>query len=154
MKTCGSCKTEKDLEQFSWRNKTKGLKMAWCKTCIKAYDAARHKTEEYKADKKVKRLNRLELNRAYIALYLISNPCIDCGIKDVRVLDFDHRDDVIKVGNISDMMHRTSLETIIKEVEKCDVRCSNCHRIRTGLQFGHWRSTMIAQVDDNGLPMF
>ena len=28
---------------------------------------------------------------------------------------------------------------VTAEIEKCDVRCGNCHRIRTAAQFGSYR---------------
>lgn len=140
MKTCTRCNEEKDIEQFNWRNKSKGWRLAWCKPCVKAYDATRTKTEKYRNTKKQQVQSRIERNRIYVGEYLFYNPCIDCGNKDVRVLDFDHRDGVEKVGNISEMIHRSSLKSIVLEIRKCDVRCANCHRIRTGEQFGFWRS--------------
>jgi hypothetical protein len=57
--------------------------------------------------------------------------CKDCGNKDFRVLDFDHinndKDD--NVGNLVNM--GCCWNTIMKEINKCEVVCSNCHRIRT-----------------------
>lgn len=55
--------------------------------------------------------------------------CIDCGIRDWRVLDFDHRGDSPKCFNISDSI--LNIKKILLEIEKCDVRCANCHRIKT-----------------------
>lgn len=57
--------------------------------------------------------------------------CIDCGINDVRVLDFDHvRGD--KKREISDMVsERRAIRDILNEISKCEVRCANCHRIVT-----------------------
>lgn len=55
--------------------------------------------------------------------------CEDCGYSDVLgALEFHHRDPVTKefgVGNWSG-----SLERLMAEVEKCDLVCSNCHRLR------------------------
>ncbi len=61
--------------------------------------------------------------------------CADCGTKDPRVLDFDHTGKHQKQYNISDMV-RTYLgkETILKEIKKCEIRCANCHRIKTILR--------------------
>ena len=58
--------------------------------------------------------------------------CVDCNTKDVRVLDFDHRDPNTKLFTISAAIGRTkSKSAVLKEISKCDVRCANCHRIRT-----------------------
>ena len=56
---------------------------------------------------------------------------MDCGEDNPLVLDFDHVAGK-KVMNISDMSRTCySRETIMKEIDKCEVRCSNCHRIVT-----------------------
>ena len=57
--------------------------------------------------------------------------CLDCGIKyKSYILDFDHVYGK-KVANIGQMLNYFSIEDILKEVAKCDVVCSNCHRERT-----------------------
>lgn len=67
-------------------------------------------------------------NRQYVLEYLLKNPCVDCGEKDPIVLDFDHVRG-IKKSNISDMIDDPAgLKTIQEEIDKCDVRCANCHR--------------------------
>ena len=70
-------------------------------------------------------------NREFIKEYKSNHPCVDCGETNPLVLDFDHvRGE--KKRNISDMAHACcSINTIIEEMEKCDIRCSNCHRIAT-----------------------
>ena len=55
--------------------------------------------------------------------------CLVCGNDDVRVLDFHHRDDN-KTANVSYLAcNGFRRETILVEMEKCDVLCANCHRI-------------------------
>jgi len=56
--------------------------------------------------------------------------CADCGESNPIVLDFDHLKD--KKYNVSRMIHDGfSWKAIKKEIEKCEVVCANCHRIRT-----------------------
>ena len=70
-------------------------------------------------------------NREYLNSYLKEHPCIDCGNSDIRVLEFDHVRGV-KVNNVTTLSKRGhTLEKIKKEIEKCEVRCANCHRIKT-----------------------
>ncbi len=58
--------------------------------------------------------------------------CKHCGIRDARVLDFHHRSPKTKKIGISIAVMRVwSLKKIFREVLKCDVLCSNCHRIET-----------------------
>ena len=59
-------------------------------------------------------------------------PCADCKLTwPTYVLDFDHRDGKIKIGNVAQMVYTHGLKAIIAEIAKCDLVCSNCHRIRT-----------------------
>lgn len=70
--------------------------------------------------------------RQWVKAYLRAHPCVDCGEADVRVLEFDHRDPLSKVANISRLTTGGCSVTMIeREVAKCDVRCANCHRRRT-----------------------
>jgi hypothetical protein len=66
--------------------------------------------------------------RQYVTDYLLAHPCVDCGEKDIIVLEFDHvRGD--KKYNVSNLiMQSYGLNTLITEIEKCEVRCANCHR--------------------------
>lgn len=60
------------------------------------------------------------------------NPCMDCGgTFPTECMDLDHvRGE--KVDNVSTLLARTaSMEEVIAEVDKCDLVCANCHRIRT-----------------------
>lgn len=55
--------------------------------------------------------------------------CNICNNNDFRVLEFHHKTDN-KEFNIADAIN-FSKEKILKEIAKCDVLCSNCHRIIT-----------------------
>lgn len=58
-------------------------------------------------------------------------PCRDCGRRFPTVcMDFDHKDQSDKKGIVSRMM-TASLDRLLAEIAKCDVVCSNCHRIRS-----------------------
>lgn len=60
------------------------------------------------------------------------NPCMDCGgTFPTECMDLDHvRGE--KIDNVSTLLARTaSMEEVVAEVEKCDLVCANCHRIRT-----------------------
>jgi hypothetical protein len=71
-------------------------------------------------------------NRKFLLEYLKSHPCIDCGERNPIVLEFDHKATHKKEYTIANMTGSSySLEKIKAEVSKCDVRCANCHRIKT-----------------------
>lgn len=61
--------------------------------------------------------------------------CFDCKVKyPYYILDFDHRDIFSKDFTIlASYGINSNLKILINEVRKCDVVCSNCHRIRTHL---------------------
>jgi hypothetical protein len=58
-------------------------------------------------------------------------PCMDCGGSfPPECMDFDHRPGEVKVLQVS-LMARYNLDKMLAEIAKCDLICSNCHRIRT-----------------------
>lgn len=60
-----------------------------------------------------------------------NKPCTDCGcVFPWYVMDFDHVRGEKRFG-IAQMLQHQGIETILLEIAKCDVVCSNCHRIRT-----------------------
>lgn len=67
---------------------------------------------------------------------LLGGRCLRCGIDDHRLLDFDHIDPLTKVMNISAKLH-LNIETLKKEIEKCQLLCANCHRLKTIEQHEH-----------------
>lgn len=68
--------------------------------------------------------------------YLSSHPCVDCGERDPVVLEFDHI--VEKIDDIATLVSRGfSWRSISQEIEKCEVRCANCHR-RVTAKRGRW----------------
>lgn len=76
---------------------------------------------------------RTQKARRLVRSYLRKNPCRDCDNKDIRVLDFDHVRGT-KRASVSDLVRRGSdWKIVAAEIAKCDVRCSNCHRVR------HWK---------------
>ena len=128
MKHCIKCGTSKPTEDFAWRNIVKGWRSPWCRGCMKAYDKERYKNPEYKLDARRRGEAARQQGREYISDYRKSHPCVDCGNSDPRVLDFDHlRDKDYNVAN----MWGLSVARIQKEIDKCEMRCANCHRIVT-----------------------
>jgi len=58
-----------------------------------------------------------------------------CGETDPLVLQFDHRDGTTKIDTVGTMVNRANWNTLLAEIAKCDVRCANCHRLRTAQKF-------------------
>lgn len=71
----------------------------------------------------------VERNYAFLA-ELKKKPCMDCGgIFPPECMDFDHLSN--KVASISHLVRKSSIKRLQSEIDKCDLVCSNCHRIRT-----------------------
>jgi hypothetical protein len=89
----------------------------------------------------------------YLVEYFLEHPCVDCGETDPLVLEFDHRED--KSFNISEGLRDRSWQSILDEIEKCDVVCANCHRRRTARRGGFARllaaEAAAARAGDRGI---
>jgi len=78
-------------------------------------------------------------NRKYLLQFLLKHPCVDCGESNPILLEFDHRKTEEKVGNIADMSRNgVSLSRLKSEVSKCEIRCANCHRLKTAREENWW----------------
>lgn len=76
---------------------------------------------------KFKRIAR-ERNREYIDLFLSNHPCVDCGESDIVVLEFDHVKGAKIMAVVNAINRAWSISKLKKEIDKCEVRCANCHR--------------------------
>lgn len=68
--------------------------------------------------------------REWLAQYKVSQGCIDCGYDaHAAALQLDHRG----AKNIEIADARSSIARLKQEIEsgECEVRCANCHSIRT-----------------------
>lgn len=85
-------------------------------------------------------------NRYNILEYLKVHHCVDCGESDPVVLQFDHvRGE--KAREVSTMVSTAfSWERISQEIEKCDVRCANCHIRKTAKDFNHYKTRIQFNV--------
>lgn len=144
MKTCKKCEQRKPLEEFQKCARNKDGHTGMCKVCKRKYDNAHYKANpERRQYIRANSYERMLKNKDYIWDYLSTHPCIDCGEKDPVVLEFDHREN--KVENIAVMVHENSLAKLKTEIAKCDVRCANCHRRKTAIDFGWWKMLRSAQ---------
>lgn len=136
MKKCGSCYEVKELTEFYKNSAKKSGIGSYCKKCNTLWVRKRYlnKKEYYDTKNKEGRLR----NQEFIYDYLLKNPCIDCGEKNPIVLEFDHLSD--KKFTISYMVRSLhSISGIQKEIDKCVIRCANCHRIKTAKQAGWFK---------------
>jgi len=74
--------------------------------------------------------------------FLSTKKCMDCGEKDPIVLEFDHKKPKDKFKSIAKMLSgHYSWDSIYKEIVKCDIRCANCHRRKSYIQFNCFGKT-------------
>ena len=146
MKICIRCNREFGLEEFNFKFKSKGIRQAHCKSCSRSYVKQHYiKNRDYYLKKALRNNSILRQKvRDFIWQYLSNHPCIDCEENDILVLEFDHRESkYLEIGKM--VTGRYSLERIKQEVEKCDVRCANCHRRKTAIQQG-WHKRNFAPI--------
>lgn len=71
------------------------------------------------------------IRRAKITAIKLARGCIDCGYKQHgAALEFDHLPGTQKKFAIG-ASAGTPWKIVVEEMAKCEVVCSNCHRIRT-----------------------
>jgi hypothetical protein len=70
-------------------------------------------------------------NTMRIGQIKVERGCVDCGYNaHPAALDFDHLPGVDKLHCVG-AMTTYSWSNIEAEIAKCEVRCANCHRIKT-----------------------
>jgi len=126
---CNHCHQEKPEEEFNWRYLALGQRQRTCRECQK-----RQKNDWYARNSATHKANTLEnkrvnknISRKFVWDYLMLHPCVDCGETDPIVLEFDH----VRAKKRLEISRMVALgylpNTIMKEIEKCEVRCRNCH---------------------------
>lgn len=109
---CKCCKEQKELKEFRIANQGKQNYHRWiCFPC-----------ERITLDER-----RNQYRNDYIS-YKKTLKCNRCGNSDHRVLQFHHKDDD-KEFNVSSKVGQRKLESLMKEIMKCEVLCANCHMI-------------------------
>lgn len=128
MKSCKTCSTE-DPEAFYETQRAH-----YCRPCF---------TQRYVET------GRTRLFQAKMA----RGECVDCLLKvseqNACVFDWDHLGD--KRWNVSKMMS-CSLSNFNHEISKCELVCSNCHRIRTRARGRTWAKGGRPRGPHNGSP--
>ena len=132
-KQCKRCKEVKELENFHY---TRGNFLALCTPCL------RERQRGYYVNR------RIDI-KEWLFDYLSQNPCIDCGESDPMRLEFDHRGDKKFVIGKSLVGKSKSLADVQAEVAKCDVRCANCHKVKTHSEQNTWKYRMHLERNKN-----
>jgi 5-methylcytosine-specific restriction endonuclease McrA len=87
----------------------------YCKPCMRAYNKERNQAK-----------------RAYLNEVKLESGCVACGYNaHPAALEFDHLDPTTKLFHVGSRFSSVSFSKLKEEVSKCQVLCSNCHRIKT-----------------------
>jgi len=129
--TCTKCGKTKSAKEFSWKDKRRKKRHPRCKECMRIVIREHYAANREIYNKRTSEYNKrnLEINRKWVLEYWREHPCVDCGESHPACLEFDHVKGTKKMA-ISRMLNYKH-ETLLKEVEKCVVRCSNCHKKKT-----------------------
>jgi hypothetical protein len=130
-KLCGRCDTTKALTDFAKDASKKDGLQSKCKACQKELSGKHYQNNKpryLETSNLLKSSVKEEVRRMKEAA-----PCTDCGrFYPYYVMDYDHLGEVAKVDAVSVMIkNRACLPTVLREIAKCELVCSNCHRIRT-----------------------
>ncbi|MFP5299115.1 MAG: hypothetical protein ACLGHL_09030 [Actinomycetota bacterium] len=136
---CGETKTEDD---FAWHRKAAGRRDSYCRPCRSAYKKEHYAKNKKRYLRQAKRWKERQIRERmeWIVQYLEEHPCVDCGESDVIVLQFDHVSSTAsKLFNIGDAVRHRRWQEVLDEIEKCEIRCANCHRRVTSSRAGSKR---------------
>ena len=120
---CTRCSEPKAIECFKIR--ASGLRNYHCYDCQLKYQREHYsKNRSREVDRVRKRVRSVAL---WFAELKNDFKCETCGENHPATLDFHHKFE--KKYNVSEMANSgCSKKSILKEIEKCTVLCSNCHR--------------------------
>ncbi len=130
---CSACKLPKPVDEFAVRNdriRADGTAVIQgrCNECIRDYKSkhyVRNKTR-YTDRNRETLAKRLDLIDALCKM--LGGACNVCGEDDPVVLDFHHLNPAEKEGAVKKLARTAALKTVIAEMKKCVLLCSNCHR--------------------------
>lgn len=132
MKICSKCNQNKPTTEFykNAKNKKTGLS-TWCKECQKA-----NKKIDYQNNRD-RYLNNVFENSKWFMDLKVGLKCSKCGFDHPAALDFHHINPNEKEFNISlsKSAYKSNKEGLLKEMEKCIILCSNCHRIEHAINY-------------------
>jgi len=138
MKTCCRCNKIKPFTDFYKRTANSDGYQGFCKECSKVYYKTwSEQTPERKNRHAEWKKERIKENQQKYLEHMVGKSCVDCGLSDVRVLEFDHVRGK-KIDGVMQIIRRgNTWDKVLEEMAKCEIRCANCHRIATA-ERGNW----------------
>lgn len=147
MKMCGTCHKVKPWTDFNRKTSRADGRQEVCRDCnrLSSREYYQRNREHHIAVIRARTNAQRAASIALVTEHLLTHPCVDCGNPDLRVLDFDHRPSALKRDAVMKLVRDGfSTRTVADEIDKCDVRCRNCHAIVTYERMGrNWRSAVM-----------
>lgn len=143
-KTCKTCKQPKDISEFRKHKTGKFGVDSNCRICSNLALKKRRQDPEIKRKGRIVTQNvRLKV-RQKIADYLKDKSCIECGENRIACLHFHHRDETTKEFSIAQTSAKGyGWDNTLKEIDKCDILCANCHAVKTSEQFNWYKDIKL-----------
>ena len=120
-KRCYKCNEEKNLSEFRKDKSRKDGHHVWCNIC------ARAQSKNYNSKSVERTRNRMKTQTTLYNELKDTLSCVVCGEEDNCCIEFHHKDPSDKNFIVAASKMR-SWENILKEIDKCVVVCSNCHK--------------------------
>lgn len=109
----------------------KKCRCAGCVAAAQKYRRARWESPEIRESIREYRRRKKARLVAFVDGIKLERGCVDCGYRDnALALQFDHVRGS-KVAPIATLVHALLENDIPREIAKCEVRCANCHLIKT-----------------------
>src|SRR5947209_4104064 len=121
-KWCTGCYRFHSVVEFSFRNHALGVLQPACKRCQseRARNHYLRNMATYLQRAAINNKRIKEKNRERLREYLSVQKCSDCGLNELAVLEFDHRDPHTKRNDVSTLVGTAcSWSAIISEINKC-----------------------------------
>jgi hypothetical protein len=131
MKICSACLNEKPVDEF---NSRRGALQSKCKECQRAYHRLYYELNKSRFIETNRRNKDRQRKRLRTILWDVKQvPCQDCGgTFHPWVMELDHREGTKKDAPVANLVSKGCTDArLLEEIEKCDVVCANCHRMRT-----------------------
>ena len=115
---CSKCKKKKESEAFSFKSKKKNRRHTMCKSCHSEYRRNHYLQNKKKYITKALKWNKNQgkiLSR-FLFEKLSKSKCVDCGERDILVLEFEHTDDK-RLGIAQMYQGRYSLKAVKHELK-------------------------------------
>ena len=130
MKTCNKCEHKLDLSAFSYNRSKEDGYNSTCKQCQKAYAKSHYAANRsyYISKATASKKKAYPANLHKVNEHKARHACKYCPESDPCCLDLHHRESADKEYSIANKLGDYSWAALEKEILKCDVVCSNCHR--------------------------